>query len=122
MFTPAMSASSRSAPCVSRANASATQVLGPPFLNLLPLADAITIGFAREAAGGRASARARCVAPSAAPTAALVFAKSRRVNPRRMAPPPSTINSRVVEEKRRARAQETSHARQILVLELEVKA
>src|SRR5215471_3857764 len=111
MFTPAMSASSRSAPCVRRANASATHVLGPPFLNLLPLADEITIGFTGEAAGGRVSARARLVAATAAPAAAVVFAKSRRVNPLAMAPPRRTIDSRVVEEKGRAVAQEESNAR-----------
>src|SRR4051812_3800666 len=47
MFTPAMSASSTSAPsCVISVNAFWTQVMSPPFLNLFPFADAITTGLA----------------------------------------------------------------------------
>src|SRR6266446_7739022 len=46
MFTPAINASSTSAPaCVIMVNAFCTQVRSPPFLNLLPLADAITTGL-----------------------------------------------------------------------------
>src|SRR3954466_11233559 len=45
MFTPAISASSTSDPPVIIWNAFSTQVCGPPFLNLLPLLEAITTGF-----------------------------------------------------------------------------
>src|SRR5438270_9972240 len=45
MFTPAINASSTSVPCVIRVKAFCTQVMSPPFLNLLPLADAITTGL-----------------------------------------------------------------------------
>ena len=46
MFTPAINASSTSAPpCVIMVKAFCTQVMSPPFLNLLPLADAITTGL-----------------------------------------------------------------------------
>src|SRR2546421_4801689 len=46
MFTPAINASSTSAPpCVIMVKAFCTQVRSPPFLNLLPLADAITTGL-----------------------------------------------------------------------------
>src|ERR1700694_4964489 len=46
MFTPAINASSMSAPpWVIMLKAFCTQVMSPPFLNLLPLADAITTGF-----------------------------------------------------------------------------
>ena len=43
MLTPAMRASRTSAPPVIMANAVSTQVLLPPFLNLLPLLDETTI-------------------------------------------------------------------------------
>jgi hypothetical protein len=47
MFTPAISASSTSAPPeVIIVNAFCTQVMSPPFLNLLPFAEAITTGLA----------------------------------------------------------------------------
>ena len=45
MFTPAISASSTSVPSVIIAKAFSTQVFSPPFLNLLPLADAMTTGL-----------------------------------------------------------------------------
>src|SRR5262245_28433674 len=45
MFTPAMSASRTSVPDVISENAFCTAVTSPPFLNLLPLAEAITTGF-----------------------------------------------------------------------------
>ena len=44
MLTPAIRASSTSAPCVIIVNAFCTHVMSPPFLNLLPLAEAITTG------------------------------------------------------------------------------
>src|SRR3954467_453583 len=46
MLTPAISASRTSAPPVIIANAVSTHVLLPPFLNLLPLLDETTTGFA----------------------------------------------------------------------------
>src|ERR1700736_815746 len=47
MFTPAINASRTSAPPeVIIVNAFWTHVMSPPFLNLLPLAEAITTGFA----------------------------------------------------------------------------
>src|SRR5712692_1574582 len=45
MFTPAMTATRTSSPPVMRAKASSTAVRGPPFLYLLPLAEAMTTGF-----------------------------------------------------------------------------
>src|SRR2546430_7250998 len=46
MFTPAIKASSTSAPpCVIIVNAFWTHVMSPPFLNLLPFAEAITTGL-----------------------------------------------------------------------------
>ena len=45
MFTPAMSASSTSAPSVIIVQALWTQVISPPFLNLFPFADEITTGL-----------------------------------------------------------------------------
>src|SRR5689334_20044649 len=90
MLTPATRASRRSAPFVRRANASATQVRGPPFLNLLPLAEAMTTGLVAlgvSTVGPRACAAACFVAASVAPAAAPVLTKSRRLIPRFMAPP-----------------------------------
>src|SRR5438270_5117856 len=46
MFTPAIKASSTSAPsCVIIVNAFWTHVMSPPFLNLFPLAEATTTGL-----------------------------------------------------------------------------
>ena len=45
MLTPAIRASSTSAPPVIIANAVSTQVFAPPFLNLLPLLDETTTGL-----------------------------------------------------------------------------
>src|SRR5256714_12440137 len=55
MLTPAMSASSTSAPAVIRRKAFCTHVSSPPFLKWLPLADETTAGLTpcRITAGGR---------------------------------------------------------------------
>src|SRR5687768_18016180 len=74
-----------------RAKASATQVRGPEFLNLLPLADAMTTGLVGPGTmtvgpSGAAFARFEAVVAAAAPATAPVLTKSRRVNPRFMSP------------------------------------
>src|SRR4051794_28188106 len=79
MFTPAMSASRTSAPSVIIVNAFWTHVMSPPFLNLLPFADAMTSGL--DALGlptGGACAKRDRAAPAARVAPVVVRATSRR--------------------------------------------
>src|SRR2546428_13044273 len=74
MFTPAINASSTSAPaCVIMVKAFCTHVRSPPFLNLLPLADAITTGLIdfEFIIVGACAKRARGATATVKPTAAL---------------------------------------------------
>src|SRR4030095_2884400 len=79
ILTPAISASSTSSPLTIFAKAISTPVLSPPFLNLLPLAEAITMG--RLLPGVimlGAWPNARGAAAAARPTAVPVLTNSRR--------------------------------------------
>src|SRR5687768_12738451 len=77
MFTPAISASSTSSPRVMRRNASSTPVRGPPFLNLFPLAEAMTTGREAEVLTAGAWPNAGAAVATAIPVPART--KSRRV-------------------------------------------
>jgi hypothetical protein len=84
MFTPAMSASSTSAPPeVIIVKAFWTQVMSPPFLNLLPFADAITTGLAdlELVTLGACPKSARGVTARASPPATLDCMKRRLFMP-----------------------------------------
>ena len=85
MFTPSISASRTSAPAIMFIQAFSTQVWVPPFLNQLPLADAMTTGCA-AVPGTIAGARPNAArgAAAARPAAVDVRTKSRRVIRRRM--------------------------------------
>src|SRR5207253_8923186 len=79
MFTPAMTASSTSSPCVIIEKALCTQVRLPPFLNLFPLADEMTKGLTAAGisiVGTLLFAAREDATPT--PTAALPIMKSRR--------------------------------------------
>ena len=79
MLTPAISASSTSAPLVIIAKAVSTQVLAPPFLNWWPLSEAITRGLARPfVIAGACAAVAVRAAAAASPAAVPVRTNSRR--------------------------------------------
>ena len=88
MLTPAMSASSTSAPPVIRPNAFSTPVTSPPFLNRLPLFDETTTGLTASgpSSAGAWPARGACgrrgrpvlADAAAATTAALDRTNSRR--------------------------------------------
>src|ERR1700738_621106 len=77
--TPAINAPSTSAPCVIIVNAFCTQVMSPPFLNLLPLADAITTGLTgfEFITGGDCPKAARAAPPRVTPPATLDCTKRR---------------------------------------------
>src|SRR6185436_18366734 len=79
MFTPATSASSTSSPRVMRPKASSTQVRGPPFLYLKPLAEEMTTGFTEVMTAGACPKAAPPPAPAARSPAVPVFTKSRRL-------------------------------------------
>ena len=74
MLTPAIRASSTSAPPVIIANAVSTQVLLPPFLNLLPLFEETTTGLTLFGViiVGAWPKRVLGIAAAAAPAAAVV--------------------------------------------------
>jgi hypothetical protein len=78
MLTPARSASSTSSPRVRRSKASCTQVRDPPFVNLLPFAEAMTTGRA----GAGVTAVGAAARASTLPREATVPARtnSRRVH------------------------------------------
>src|SRR5690606_15905019 len=86
MFTPAITASSTSAPSVIIRNARSTAVSLPPFRNWCPFAEATTTGLAARTctAGARPSAKSGLgparPADAAAPATALVTRNSRRVS------------------------------------------
>src|SRR5205085_10115987 len=79
MLTPAMSASSTSAPAVIRRKAFCTHVSLPPFLKWLPLADETTAGLTPCMISAGARPKSLSFAVSARPTAAPPRRKSRRL-------------------------------------------
>ena len=84
MFTPAINASSTSAfSLVIIVNAFCTHVMSPPFLNLFPLADAITTGLAgfELITVGACPKSARGATASVNPPATLDFTKRRLFMP-----------------------------------------
>src|SRR5262245_59712601 len=85
MLTPSMSASSTSPPCIICVCAFSTHVTAPPFLNQLPLADAMTTGLAALLPTTAAACpKIRREEAAARPATAPVRTKSRRENRRRM--------------------------------------
>src|SRR6266700_848385 len=87
MFTPAIRASSTSAPSVINWKAFSTQVCVPPFLNLLPLFEATTTGFTLFGViiVGACPRSVFGIAAAAAAAAVVAWTNSRRftlINPR----------------------------------------
>src|SRR5215831_16040698 len=82
MLTPAMRASSTSAPAVIMPNAVSTQVLLPPFLKRLPLEEETTTGLTPfdVIIVGACANRAFGMEAPATPAAVAVRTKSRRFN------------------------------------------
>jgi hypothetical protein len=80
IFTPAITASSTSAPCVIIANAFCTAVMSPPFLKRLPFAEEMTMGLTSlwTRMFGNWSTDA-FVPARVSPAKALVRTKSRRL-------------------------------------------
>ena len=81
MLTPAITASSTSAPRVISANAVSMQVLSPPFLKLWPLPEAITTGLTRFLVIIVGACPKAGPAAAAASPAVLVTTNSRREIP-----------------------------------------
>src|SRR5688572_5003917 len=78
MLTPAISDSSTSRPDIIIANAVSTQVLSPPFLCSLPLAEAMMAGFTGFFAATAGACANDGAAAAAAIPAVLVTTNSRR--------------------------------------------